>query len=150
MPVTRIDHVSLPTDDADRLLRFYERLGFGIEGEADWREGRHPTVGIVFDECKINVHPETMRPMRGEAWYVRGPSAEPGCGDLCVEWAGGLDELLSTLGDAGVAVIKGPVATPGSRQGMHGVSVYVRDPDENLLEFISYDTDDLARFPLKC
>ena len=51
--------------------------------------------------------------------------------------AAALDELL---GSAGAAVEEGPVERQGGRGGGRtmGTSVYTRDPDGNLLEFISY------------
>jgi catechol 2,3-dioxygenase-like lactoylglutathione lyase family enzyme len=149
MAVLGFDHVSIPTSNVERLLDFYRRLGFAIEGEAEWRAGTHPVVSIAFGDSKINVHPETMVAMRGQAWYLRAPSAEPGCGDLCFVWDGGVDALLETFSTAGVEVISGPVAKTGGRRAGagRGVSAYVRDPDQNLLEFISYAPDDIERLP---
>ena len=50
--------------------------------------------------------------------------------------------------DAGVPPIAGPIARVGGRAGSQvlGISVYARDPDDNLIEFISYDAADLERF----
>lgn len=147
MPVTAIDHIALPTNDAARLASFYEALGFAVHGLDDWRAGRSPIFSIGIGEQKINVHPETMVAMRGHPAYLRGDTAEAGCGDLCVVWEGGVDALLAMLDRAGVMPIEGPVPRTGGRGGAKtiGISVYVRDPDRNLLEFISYDPDDVAR-----
>jgi catechol 2,3-dioxygenase-like lactoylglutathione lyase family enzyme len=151
MGVAGFDHVALPTANAEQFLAFYRRLGFGVEGEDAWRAGRHPGVAITFGNNKINVHPETMVAMRGRPEYIRGPTAEPGCGDLCFVWDGGVDALLEHLSRVGVDPIEGPIARVGGRSGGRdvGISVYVRDPDENLLEFISYDPSDLDRFGLR-
>jgi catechol 2,3-dioxygenase-like lactoylglutathione lyase family enzyme len=148
MAVTGIDHIALPTSDASRFLAFYRRLGFGIIGEREWKLGTRPTCSITFGDNKINVHPETMVSRRGDPEYLRGPTAEPGCGDVCFVWAGGVDALLATLSAAGVQAIEGPVARVGGRSGSQdrGISVYTRDPDGNLIEFISYDAADLERF----
>jgi catechol 2,3-dioxygenase-like lactoylglutathione lyase family enzyme len=147
MGVAGLDHVALPTADAARLLAFYRRLGFSILGEEEWRQGTRATCAIAFGDHKINVHPETMVAHRGKPFYLRGPAAEPGCGDLCFVWEGGLDALLATLADAQVEVIEGPVRRLGGRGGgvTAGVSVYVLDPDQNLVEFISYDPADAGR-----
>lgn len=149
MPVTGFDHAAIPTADAERLIAFYTSLGFGIDDEDGWRAGRRRVFAITFGDNKINVHPEDLVRFRGEPWYLRGPTAEPGCGDFCFVWEGGIDELLALLARAGVQPIEGPVPRIGGRGAGtgHGISVYVRDPDENLLEFISYDPDDVARFP---
>jgi catechol 2,3-dioxygenase-like lactoylglutathione lyase family enzyme len=146
--VSGFDHVALPTANAERFLAFYRKLGFGIEGEEEWRAGKYPIFAIKFGDNKINVHPEAMVAMRGEPFYLRGPAAEPGCGDICFVWVGGVDALLRQLRDAQVDVIEGPVPRVGGRdtRSAGGVSVYVRDPDENLLEFISYDADDVAGY----
>src|ERR1700722_8219623 len=149
MGVTGFDHVALPTADAGRLFAFYRRLGFDILGEEEWRAGTRATCSIVCGDNKINVHPETMVALRGRPEYLRGPTAEPGCGDICFVWEGGIDALQAKLRDAGVTAIEGPAPRLGGRAGgaSRGISVYARDPDDNLLEFISYDQDDLARYP---
>ena len=149
MPVTAFDHVALPTADAERFLRFYKALGFGTQHEAEWRSGAFPIFSIVFGDNKINVHPEALvRRARGHPGFLRGPTAEPGCGDLCFVWAGGIGALLELLEQTGTRAIEGPVPRAGGRGGGSdlGISVYVRDPDDNLLEFISYDPDDVARW----
>ena len=52
------------------------------------------------------------------------------------------------LTEQGVEAIEGPVPRIGGRDAgtAQGISVYTRDPDDNLLEFISYDADDVARY----
>lgn len=147
MPVTGIDHLALPTADAERLADFYEALGFSIQGLEAWRAGQAALFSIACGDQKINVHPETLVPLRGRPEYLRGDTAEAGCGDVCVVWDGGIAALLALLDRVGVAPIEGPVPRIGGRGGATtvGISVYVRDPDRNLLEFISYDSDDLVR-----
>jgi catechol 2,3-dioxygenase-like lactoylglutathione lyase family enzyme len=149
VPVTGVDHLALPTADAARLVAFYESLGFGTEHVEEWRAGTRAMFSIVAGDQKINIHPEAMVAFRGNPAYLRGPAAEPGCGDLCVVWGGGIDALLDLLRDRGVAPIEGPVPRIGGRSGgtSVGISVYVRDPDDNLLEFISYDPADVAAHP---
>jgi catechol 2,3-dioxygenase-like lactoylglutathione lyase family enzyme len=60
----------------------------------------------------------------------------PGNSDLCFVWAGPIEDAIVHLEGLGVAVEEGPV----ERFGAHGAgtSVYFRDPDGSLLEFISY------------
>lgn len=146
MPVAGIDHIALPTDDAERLASFYAALGFALHGLEEWRAGRLPIFSIGCGDQKINVHPESLVPARGHPAYLRGDSAEAGCGDVCVVWEGGIAALLALLAREGVAPIEGPVPRLGGRGGAAtpGISVYVRDPDRNLLEFISYDPADVA------
>ncbi len=61
----------------------------------------------------------------------------PGNSDLCFEWHGTIEEAIAHLAAHGVAVELGPVERFGARG--HGTSVYFRDPDGSLLEFIAYD-----------
>ena len=137
MSVAGFDHVALPTANAERLVAFYRALGFGTEGEEGWRAGERRTFAITFGDNKINVHPEDMVSLRGAPEYLRGPTAEPGCGDLCFVWEGSQESLQTLLRDARAEEIEGPVARDGGRRA-HGSSLYVRDPDGNLLEFITY------------
>ena len=144
MTVAGIDHVALPTADAERLLAFYLGLGFGCEGADDWRAGRAPTFSITCGDNKLSIHPETLAPHRNEPWYLRGVTAQPGCADVCFVWHGGIPALLARLRDQSITPIKGPVKRLGGRSAgqVTGSSVYIRDPDDNLIEFISYDPAD--------
>ena len=117
MPVTGVDHLAFPTEDGARLAAFYASVGFTVEGLDDWRAGRSPIFSIAVGDQKINVHPETMTPLRGNPWYLRGDTAEPGSADLCVVWEGGVDALLAMLARVGVAPIEGPVPRIGGRAG---------------------------------
>jgi catechol 2,3-dioxygenase-like lactoylglutathione lyase family enzyme len=60
----------------------------------------------------------------------------PGNSDLCLEWDGPIGDAVAHLARRGVAVELGPVARQGAKGD--GASVYFRDPDGSLLEFISY------------
>jgi catechol 2,3-dioxygenase-like lactoylglutathione lyase family enzyme len=60
----------------------------------------------------------------------------PGGSDLCFEWPGPLAEAQAHLAQHHVAVEEGPVERFGARGA--GTSIYFRDPDGSLLEFISY------------
>jgi catechol 2,3-dioxygenase-like lactoylglutathione lyase family enzyme len=66
---------------------------------------------------------------------------------VCFVWEGGLAALHELLAAAGVTPIHGPVDRIGGRHGgtAAGVSVYLRDPDENLVEFICYDESPVGR-----
>ena len=65
----------------------------------------------------------------------------PGCGDLCLVWEGTLAALQTMLANADASIIEGPCDRNGGRNQI-GTSVYIRDPDGNLIEFIIYDTPD--------
>ena len=123
MPVASFDHVALPTAKPEELIAFYGALGFSVPDVAEWRAAGVPFFAIQFGNQKINVHAPEL--WQREQFTLRGPTAAPGCGDLCFVWEGGAE------------VVAGPVELPGARG--QGVSLYTRDPDENLLEFIIYD-----------
>ena len=141
-----IDHVSLPTRDVEGLAAFYSGLGVVVDGLEEWRAGERMVVSLLLGEVKIHLHTPRMLEHVGEPWFVRADVAVPGCGDLCFEWLGGVPALLAHLADEHVEVVEGPVPRTGGRDHgtARGVSVYVRDPDANLVELISYDANDRA------
>jgi catechol 2,3-dioxygenase-like lactoylglutathione lyase family enzyme len=134
VPVLGFDHIALPTAHPEDLLAFYGSLGFGSTDVDEWRAGRFPIFSIACGDNKINLHPP------GLDANLRGPTAVPGCGDICFVWEGGLASVLDMLATAGIPIIKGPVDRIGGRDAgtATSVSVYVRDPDDNLVEFMCY------------
>jgi len=61
---------------------------------------------------------------------------QPGNSDLCFEWNGPIGDAIAHLERCGVAIHAGPIQRFGARGP--GTSVYFRDPDGSLLEFMSY------------
>jgi catechol 2,3-dioxygenase-like lactoylglutathione lyase family enzyme len=70
-----------------------------------------------------------------EANVARKP-VEPGNSDVYFVWPGPVDEAIEHLRRHAIDLETAPVRRPGGRGA--GTSVYFRDPDESLLEFISY------------
>lgn len=138
MAIVGFDHAAIPAEKTEELLAFYKRLGFAIIDEDRWRAGEYPLFAIQFGDNKINVHPPELwtRP----EFTLRGPTARPGCGDFCFVWDGALADLTALMQAAGAEVEVGPVRRAGGRGGgkAAGTSLYTRDPDGNLLEFIVY------------
>ena len=134
MGTVSIDHLAMPTANAERLIEFYQRLGFYINDEDDWRAGNAKIFSIQVGDSKINVHPE------GFTADLRGPTALPGCTDICFAWDGTAEECKQWLEDAGVDVIRGLGPRNGARSGgsLPAVSLYARDPDDNLPEWMIY------------
>ena len=134
MSTVSIDHIAMPTENAERLITFYKNLGFHINDEEEWRAGSARIFSIQIGDSKINVHPE------GVTANLRGPTAVPGCTDICFVWNGSVEECQKMLLDAGVEVISGPGPRRGARAGggLPAVSLYARDPDQNLLEWMVY------------
>lgn len=134
MSTIGLDHIAMPTANAERLIEFYKGLGFAINDEAAWRAGEVGIFSIQVGDSKINVHPE------GYTATLRGPTAVPGCADICFVWDGTAEECQRMLAAAGVEVIRGPGPRKGARAGggLPAVSLYARDPDQNLLEWMIY------------
>ena len=128
MTISGFDHVSLPLRDADAMVCFYRALGLEVD------ETEHVVVVHLGDQM-INFHREAM--WTRADFTLRAPAATPPCGDFCVRWEGTADALQSLLDAVGVTVEEGPVPRRGAR-GVDATSVYVRDPDGNLVEFMRY------------
>jgi catechol 2,3-dioxygenase-like lactoylglutathione lyase family enzyme len=126
--VAGFDHVSLPLRVADAMVAFFRAVGLDVD------ELEHVVVVHVGDQM-INFHREAM--WTRADFTLRAPAATPPCGDFCVRWDGSADELDALLGRVGVAIEEGPVPRRGAR-GIEATSVYVRDPDGNLVEFMRY------------
>jgi catechol 2,3-dioxygenase-like lactoylglutathione lyase family enzyme len=138
MSISSFDHVAIPTSDPEAMMRFYRSLGFEVPDFAAWRSEGTPYFSMVFGENKINVHAPEL--WQGGKFDLRGPTAVPGCGDFCFVWSGTIGELRGRLREVGAEIVKGPVERVGGRAGgtAKGTSIYTRDPDQNLLEFIVY------------
>ena len=135
MPISGFDHVALPTSCPEEMIEFYGRLGFRVPDHTEWRSSGVPFFSALFGSQKINFHAPPL--WQKTDFSLRGPSAAPGCGDLCFVWEGGAEPLQALLDAAEVPIEAGPVALEGARD--KGTSLYIRDPDANLLEFIIYD-----------
>lgn len=122
------DHASLPMRDTDQMIAFYRALGCDV--------AEHPhVVSVYVGDQMINLHrPETWQ---RKGFTLRAPAAVPPCGDLCFVWDGSAESLRKVLEDAGAEIEEGPVAREGGRRTAAS-SMYVRDPDGNLLEFMIY------------
>ena len=126
MPNVKLDHCVIHVSDWERSNAFYRDV-LGAELV------RHGTGWAYrFGRERLNVHGPGV---------VADPVARipvpPGGSDLCFEWPGPIAEAREHLARHGVAIELGPVERQGARGA--GTSVYFRDPDGTLLEFISYE-----------
>jgi catechol 2,3-dioxygenase-like lactoylglutathione lyase family enzyme len=121
-----IDHVVIAVSDWERSNAFYrDVLGAEIVP-------RGPTFAYRFHDQQFSVHGPG-----GDPYPVARKPVQPGNSDLCFVWPGPIAEAVSHLRRHGVEIEEGPVERPGVK-GV-GTSVYFRDPDGSLLEFISYE-----------
>jgi catechol 2,3-dioxygenase-like lactoylglutathione lyase family enzyme len=126
MPVkVKLDHCVIHVSDWERSNAFYRDV-LGAEVV---------TVGTRFayrfGDTQLNLHGPGV---------TGGPVArlpvQPGNSDLCFEWHGPIADAVAHLERCKVAIEEGPVPRGGAKG--QGTSVYFRDPDGSLLEFISY------------
>jgi catechol 2,3-dioxygenase-like lactoylglutathione lyase family enzyme len=122
----KLDHCVIHVSDWGRSNAFYGQV---LEGELVDRGGG--TWAYRFGGEQLNVHGPGVTPHP----VARNPVA-PGNSDLCFEWAGSIQGAVAHLEAHRVEVEEGPVARIGAKGT--GTSVYFRDPDGSLIEFISY------------
>ena len=116
-----IDHVVLTTRDAAKCIEFYT----GVLGMTLERYG-NDRVALRFGTQKINVHqPNVMATLKAGV-------PTPGSLDLCFLAAVPLASVIGRLRELGVPLVEGPVVRAGATGNIR--SVYVRDPDANLVE----------------
>jgi catechol 2,3-dioxygenase-like lactoylglutathione lyase family enzyme len=127
-PIRGFDHVALPMRNVDAMLAFYRALGLTITEGAQ-------ACSVHVGSQMINFHRPTL--WQNATFTLRAPAATPPCGDLCFVWDDTAEALTALLARVGAKIETGPVARQGGRQ-ITGSSVYVRDPDGNLIEFIRY------------
>ena len=128
--IDHIDHIVLTTRDLAACIRFYtEALGMKLER---FRTPTEERLALKFGNQKINLHEW------GKEFSPRAHVAVPGSLDLCFIAAVPLDEVIQKLRKTGVPVIEGPVAKTGAVSKLR--SVYVRDPDLNLVEISVYES----------
>jgi catechol 2,3-dioxygenase-like lactoylglutathione lyase family enzyme len=126
MPNVKLDHCVIHVTDWEISNTFYrDVLGAELVRREDggW--------SYRFGDEQLNLHGPGVSPVP-----VAKLPVQPGNSDLCFEWPGPIDEAREHLERNGVEVEMGPVERFGARGT--GTSVYFRDPDGSLLEFISY------------
>lgn len=121
MKIDWLDHLVLTVADIERSCAFYARV-MGME-VVTFGGGRK---ALQFGRQKINLHevgrefePKALRPTAGS-------------GDLCFIAGVGLEEVIAHLDACGVEIEEGPVDRTGATGPIR--SVYIRDPDQNLIE----------------
>ena len=127
--IERIDHIVLTTRDKEACIRFYtDVLGMKLER---FRTPTEERLALSFGGQKINLHEW------GKEFAPRAHVAVPGSLDLCFIAAASLEEVIRRLGEHRVPILEGPVNKTGARGVIR--SVYVRDPDLNLVEISVYN-----------
>ena len=128
--IDQLDHLVLTASDEATTVRFYcEILGMQLETFV----GGTPPVerkAFRFGNQKINLH------IRGREFEPKAHLPVPGSLDLCFIAAVPLAEVRDRLERNGWPILEGPVMRTGATGKIR--SLYVRDPDLNLIEISEY------------
>lgn len=134
MPIRTIDHVVVMASDIERSIAFYrDTLGGETPFAAAYNAGKLSVMPVRLGGAVVNVQ------KLDEPAYIVAERLEAGTVDVCFRWDGDIQTAVDFLTERGVEIIEGPVPRPAA-DGVWGHSVYFRDPDGNLLEFLSTDT----------
>ncbi len=124
--IDHLDHLVLTTAREMECIDFYTRvLGMKLESFI----GGTPPVerkAFKFGDQKINLH------IKGKEFEPKADIPTPGSLDLCFIADRSLEKVVEKLTNEGWPIIEGPVIRTGAKQKIN--SVYVRDPDQNLIE----------------
>lgn len=120
-PVTRLDHVVLTVADVERTCEFYARV-LGME-RVTFGDSR---IALRFGDQKLNLH------VAGREFEPKATLPTPGSADVCFVTTTPIADVVAGLRGLGVPIVEGPVPKTGARAALE--SVYVRDPDGNLIE----------------
>ncbi|WP_142830036.1 VOC family protein [Planococcus soli] len=125
MNISRLDHLVLTVTSIEKSCAFYEKvLGMEI---VRFGEGR---TALTFGQQKINLHEA------GNEFMPKAARPTVGSGDLCFITETALPVMMEHLAASGILVEEGPVKRTGARGEID--SLYIRDPDGNLLELSNY------------
>jgi catechol 2,3-dioxygenase-like lactoylglutathione lyase family enzyme len=123
--IDRLDHLVLTVADIGRTVEFYERaLGMHPVTFGDGRRA------LAFGNSKINLH------QAGMEFEPKAARPTPGSADVCLISAVPLAEASAHLAANGVVIEEGPVTRTGATGTIE--SIYIRDPDGNLIEISVY------------
>lgn len=126
MKIDRIDHLVLTVRSIEGSCAFYSRaLGMDV---VTFGAGR---TALAFGAQKINLH------QAGHEFEPKAGHPVPGSADICLISAAPLSEVIAHLARCAVPIIEGPVRRTGATGPIR--SVYLRDPDHNLIEVSTYD-----------
>ncbi|WP_343622103.1 VOC family protein [Acinetobacter proteolyticus] len=125
MKIRHLDHLVLTVADIEITCQFYQSaLNFEVITFAENRKA------LQFGHQKINLHqvgkefePKALRPTAGSA-------------DLCFIAETPLDEVIVHLQAQNIDIVEGPIERTGAMGKI--LSVYLRDPDQNLIEISNY------------
>ena len=124
-PSVQLDHCVIHVSDWERSNKFYQDvLGAElVQRPVGW--------AYRFGDKQLNVHGPGVQPAEAARFPV-----QPGNSDLCFEWNGPIADAIAHLKSHNVPIEQGPLQRFGAKG--QGTSVYFRDPDGSLMEFMCY------------
>lgn len=125
MKIERIDHIVLTVENLERTIAFYTEI-LGMKAIV-FGAGRQ---ALAFGNQKINLHE------KGKEFEPKANFPTCGSSDLCFIVSSKIESVKLEIENKGVQIIEGIV----ERTGATGIiqSIYVRDPDQNLIELSNY------------
>lgn len=131
----RLDHLVLTVADLDETVIFYSEV-LGMKPELFHPADGSTRVALSFGQQKINLH------LAGAEFEPKAARPTPGSADLCFLSDTPLADWQFHFDMNGVEIEEGPVARTGATGPI--LSLYIRDPDGNLIEVSTSDQSDLG------
>ena len=125
MYITNLDHLVLTVKDIHASIQFYTTiLGMKLVSLAGNRQA------LQFGNQKINLH------QQGDEIEPHAVQPTPGSADLCLITDISLEQVIDHVQSCGVTILAGPVPRSGATGDL--LSIYLRDPDGNLIEISNH------------
>lgn len=125
MEIEKLDHLVLTVKDIPTTCQFYsEVLGMKIVTFDDSRKA------LLFGHQKINLH------QKGHEYEPKALLPTPGSADFCLVTKTPLSEVIDQLNKQHIPIEQGPLPKHGAMGKL--ISIYLRDPDQNLIEISNY------------
>ena len=121
MKLDKLDHFVLPVSDVDQIAEFYT-TNLGMHKRI-FGNGR---VALHFGNQKINLHPA------GWDYEPKAAVSVAGSADLCFITGEPVEAIRLVLEESGIDIVEGPIRRTGAIGELY--SIYIRDPDGNLIE----------------
>ncbi len=125
MKISHLDHLVLTVADIETTCQFYQSaLNFEVITFGENRKA------LRFGTQKINLH------QVGKEFEPKALHPTAGSADLCFIAETPIDEVMAHLHVQNISIVEGPIQRTGATGKI--LSVYLRDPDQNLIEISNY------------
>ena len=125
MKIERLDHLVLTVTNIEKTCKFYQQI-LGME-VITFGENRK---ALKFGQQKINLH------QLGREFEPKADKPTPGSADLCFITSTPLTKVIEYLNNCEIKIVLGAIERTGANGKIN--SVYIRDPDNNLIEIANY------------